>query len=241
MGKETNLVIETQSGPKRLMKLMHTNDGTVIVSFAPSPMFAVADSIDELIRTKADEFMPAKANSKISLHPSRSHATLSRINQDQDEVIFTEAIKRFGKFQFVQMRVISNLEGSRHDPNQKAKNAVTVGQVDTSKDTLVVGVVLGPKNTQFEQIESHPSNLQVFEFEDFNLWLITSLFNWPARQAGINFKYLGGTMTEPAAGLENWEIYNTYTFLKQIYSDAYFAAFGDSRPQAPVPNATHSD
>lgn len=228
MNEVLYLTVPTQTGLKRLYRFENNPDGTVIVTSASKPRLAVSDSILDLVQLNEDDFLESIPNSHLSVHASRRSATLNRINFPEDNFPqFTQSIKKENRFTPVVVRVYGDLTQAKHDFKKTKNPTHEFPEVHTDKDTLVLGIVLGPRNKEFQWREDHPANLAKLEFSDFTIWLIWSLFNKPALKHSVDFKLKGGSLEEPIGGFEDFEIYNFYTLSKNIYTDAFFDAFPD--------------
>lgn len=220
------LTVPTQVGLKRLYRFEARPDGTVIISTASKPRLATANSILDLVKMPEDDFPPAVNGTHLSVHATRQSETLNQINFPADDVPqFTQSLKIENRFTPVVVRVVGDLIDSKHDFRKFKFETHELPPIDTNKDTLVLGVVIGPRGKEFEWRDEHPSNLLKVTFSDFDVWLIWSIFNLPALKHSIDFKLTGGSLGEPISGFEDFEIYNFYTLSKSLYTDAYFEAF----------------
>lgn len=226
MTRNFYLTLPTPNGLKRLFKFEKGGDGSVYVFSSSKPRIGTAKSIHELINLNDADFSSPVQTSKISLHSTRGRPNLNRINfREDEEPQFTQAVKIEKRFSPVIVRIFGDLKAEKHDILKPTLDDMQLPLIDTSKDTLVLGIAIVPSDVEFEQIEDHPSNLLKITCNDFNVWVIYSLFNFPALKASIDIKLLGGSLENPIGGLENFEIYNFYTFAKSMYTDAYFESF----------------
>jgi hypothetical protein len=226
MNEVLYLTVPTQTGLKRLYRFESNPDGTVIVTSASKPRLAIANSILDLVKMPEEEFPDSIPNSHLSVHSSRYSTTLNQINFPEDNFPqFTQSIKIENRFTPVLVRVFGDLTQPKHDFTKTKYRTLEIPKIQTDKDTLVLGLVLGPKDKEFRCEEDHPSSLMKLEFPDFNIWLIWSLFNKPALKHSVDFKLKGGSLEEPIGGFEEFEIYNFYTLSKSIYTEAFFDAF----------------
>lgn len=228
MKKFAGLLVEIDSGLRRLAKFKQVSDGSVYVTFAPSGTFSKKATLEDLLSASDGDFEPIEGGNKISLHSSKDSQRINQVGHRtcENQNLFTAALKQDGLFTPFIFQAVSDLKRCRHAyEGPLTESDVVLTKINSAKDTLFIGMLLGPVNQEFDQIYDHPSNLNVIRFEKFNVWIIWSLFNFPATKAALNFRYFGGSLDNPLRGLENWQIYNLYTDVKQKYADAYFRTF----------------
>jgi len=226
MNRARYLAVETPIGIRRLAKFTKNGDGSVQLSFSPEPRFADGNTIEELLSKSEAEFVPGGKDTSVSLHASRNSSRLNVVRFHSDSKRLVTQALRFDSFTPVMFRAVSNLANDRHALEKfTPERDFILTEFDPSKDTLILSLVLGPKSKVFEKLEDHPSHVSHFDFDDFDVWLIWSFFNWPARPAGINFRFLGGSSDFPVRGFEIREIYDHHTDVISIYCNAYFRVF----------------
>ena len=227
MTTKTQFVVDTPQGEKVLFSLVQDKKkGNVYITSPKGPRLGSAESLVALLQLDSEQFVKVENANKVSLHPSRASETLSSIKHLNPEgFLYTDALKSHGLFVPIVFKVFGNLAGERFSTGNSQSGRIEIPFVDFSKDTLVIGVALGPKGLDFEKIEDHPSTLISVHFDDFSVWIIWSLFNRPAPTATVNFSHRGGTREVPIGGSQNYEIYNFFTDVKGKYSEAYFEAF----------------
>lgn len=226
MKRVHRLAVATHHGVRRLCKLTDSGNGSLKITFAPKPRFAFGSDIHQLLALSAADFSEPRESSGITIHSSSESSVLNQINFHDAipyKTLYTSALKRENLFVPIWYQIVSNLSADRHELNELSDDCDSLlTSIDTTKDTFIFGIVLGPKGKPFEQIPEHPSNLMQVPFKDFDLWIIWSLYNQPARESSINLKVLGGSRTQPVTGWQNWEIYNLHTDVVLSYSDAFF-------------------
>ena len=225
-------VTATFSGvAKRLFSLrLRSNDLSVIVSGSPSPKLAHVESLEKLFSLEPDAYENLQ-NRYITIHTSHGSPRTNVINhhdfvdkqQDRVQRHTSTGIKVEREFIPVTFKVSGDL-GSEKNNFQRAPD-YQVADINTENDSLVWMLSVGPAGREFEFIEDHPSNLYQFDFGEFRFVFIWSLFNFPALKPTLEFKVLSRDEALALPGLENFDVYNHYTYLKCQYSKAYFNAY----------------
>lgn len=141
----------------------------------------------------------------------------------------TPGIKRNKLFIPILFKIVGKLYDKIFNLKKNNKDHIIFLPINYSpqKDQLIYMLVISNKNIYFNHDLEHPSNLYRYTFNNFELTIIYSYFNFPSTKQSISiFPYTKKEEYKNIRGYEWWEIYNLYTDLLSLYSKFYFKKYG---------------
>jgi len=197
-----------------------------------SDEFNIFDDVEKSEYTKLQE-------SHISIHhtsPEKGYAFIKKTkdghgvdDNDKTHVHLNPSVLRDKLFAPVNFRVFGKLIGESYDFNPLEANdqARELVGYNSNSDTLVVMLVLSKKGILFPQEVEHPSNILRLSFNDFEITIIHSLFNFEPLEQSLNyFPYTKREDFHSIGACNHLEIYDLYTDHKMAYAKRYFEKKG---------------
>jgi hypothetical protein len=195
-----------------------------------------ADNFDELIiGGDYADYVPTDVHISVHCNPRSGETnTVKRSIRSPGQpttsrVLVTTGIKKENKFVPILFRVCGDLSQDRFNlPSKCDDELVDLGNFDPAKYQLRFMLVLSASGKSFDYDREHPSNCIQHPLKDFNLTILWSYFNFPARPHGINYFMYSKADTGTVSGYDWWEVYNQYTDFYHMYAARYFAIYGDN-------------
>lgn len=186
-----------------------------------------ADFEELVLPADEDNYQPSHQHFSIHADPGRDTNLIKRtldlggVNNDANSWHITSGIKS-GRFVPILFTICGNLLAERYDLPDTEDEIVSLGEFDPAKDQLRFMVIVSAADVDFPPHEEHPSNFKNVVFSDYRITLLWSYFNFPALEHSINIVPYTTKENGPSPGREWQEIYDLYTDLYGVYSDAYF-------------------
>ncbi|MCZ3380400.1 hypothetical protein [Rhizobium sp. AG207R] len=192
-----------------------------------------ATTFDELVKP-ADPSKYVSAEQHLSIHanPGRDTNTITRRlvleegNAEAGKVLVTTGIKA-GLFVPILFKVCGDLSGDRHELPKTTDKVLSFGDFNPERDQLRFMVILSAGGNRFPTDEEHPTNSMSVSFQDYEVTVLWSYFNFAAPPHALNVAPFSTEETGVVPGYQWQEVYNLYTDLNMAYAEAYFRLMDD--------------